>query len=154
MRLPVVNKTAWVNPGNRPDRTTARGTSIGSSLRASIGGKAVHMTAPGIAAVMTAPRMFAPAALAPLAPPELAPPKLRRRPQPPIGVVRVDWTPASIAPSVPKPRAARPTGPSPFCPWPRIEPSRPSMCPRCGLWFESRKPRGRHQFTCSMEGAD
>lgn len=57
-RLPVVNRTAWVNSGNRPERQTASSTRTGPSARGSIGGRGVHMTACGISVVMKAPRMY------------------------------------------------------------------------------------------------
>lgn len=65
-RLPVVFKTAWVNPANRPEKFTAKSnpTRVRSSAQASIGGRAVHMVAHGIEAVLTAPRPHADIAIA------------------------------------------------------------------------------------------
>ncbi len=121
VRLPVVHQTAWVNPGNRPDKATARQTRIAPSVRGSIGGRGVHMTADGIHHVFNAPRMYAPIALAvPLVKPFATPRRVARRRVP--GVL--------------------------------LHPPKRSMCPLCGLWFESKKTRGQHQYGCSKEGAD
>ena len=58
MKLPVIDQTAWINRGNRPEKVTARAVRIPQSRAATVGGKGVHMEAPGIKAVMTAPRQF------------------------------------------------------------------------------------------------
>lgn len=67
LKLPVIYKTAWINKGNRPEKVTAKGVRLPQSRQASIGGKGIHMDAPGIKAVMTAPRAHrAPAVVVPV----------------------------------------------------------------------------------------
>lgn len=37
---------------------------------------------------------------------------------------------------------------------PNVPPSKPQMCPKCGIMCSSRNARGLHQMWCCAEGAD
>ncbi len=57
-RMPVINKTSWINPGNRPEKETVARTRVTPSRLGSIGGKGVHTMVRGLDAVMKAPRPY------------------------------------------------------------------------------------------------
>jgi hypothetical protein len=130
MNLPVIDQTAWVNRGNRPEKVTARAVRIPQSRAATVGGKGVHMEAPGIKAVMTAPRQFKATDLhrENARKDKLAVPA-PRKPASAEGGVRV-WRAAGAVPTAKK---AKLTVPAP----------KPRTCV-CGVTFPSRKDWGKH----------
>jgi hypothetical protein len=157
-KIPVIRGTSiWVNSANRPETRTAQPTRIGPSTRASIGGKGVHMTAPGISAVMKAPRPYAdtPVTVAPASPPgppaakacecrwcgEPFPSKtLRDRHQ--FQCARWNqtrvWTDDPHATPAPMPEKLKNPPPAGIA----------SACIKCGALFPSKTARGRHQYAC------
>jgi hypothetical protein len=135
VKLPVIDQTAWINRGNRPEKVTARAVRIPQSRAATVGGKGVHMEAPGIKAVMTAPRQFRATDLhrenAHTVKPAVPVPRKRAAAE---GSVRV-WRAAGAVPTVKKiekkPRGWRPD-------------PKPRTCEVCGVTFPSRKAWGKH----------
>ena len=130
MKLPVIDGTAWINRGNRPEKVTARAVRIPQSKQATIGGKGVHMQAPGIAAVMKAPRQFKAT--------DLHRANVRKVKL----VVRVPCKRAAIEGSVQVWRAA---GAIPTAKKAKpVNAPKPCDCEACGLPFPSRHALGKH----------
>ena len=131
MKLPVIDQTAWINRGNRPEKVTARAVRIPQSRAATVGGKGVHMEAPGIKAVMTAPRQFRATDLhrenARTVKPAVPVPRKRAAAE---GSVRV-WRAAGAVPMVKKAKLPIPA-------------PKPRTCEVCGVTFPSRKAWGKH----------
>ena len=130
MKLPVIDGTAWINRGNQPEKVTAKATCIPKSKQATIGGKGIRMTAPGIAAVMQAPRQFKATDLhranARKVKPVVRAPRKRATAE---GSVRV-WRAAGAIPTAKK---AKP-----------VNAPKPCDCEACGLPFPSRNALGKH----------
>jgi hypothetical protein len=129
VKLPVIDQTAWINRGNRPEKVTARAVRIPQSRAATVGGKGVHMEAPGIKAVMTAPRQFKATDLhrenARKDKPAARAPRKRATAE---GSVRV-WRAAGAVPTAKKAKS--------------VDAPKPRTCV-CGVTFPSRKAWGKH----------
>src|SRR5579863_269463 len=136
--LPVVDRTAWINRGNRPEKVTAKPSArLKQSAKGSVGGKGIHMTPDGIAIVMRAPRLHADVPVeAPLAAPDY---------------VRIDAQ--NGVPILVDGRTGRDIGRAGMPEW-SPPAGKPSMCPMCGEWFPSKRVRGRHQHDCGWSEAD
>ena len=130
MKLPVIDKTAWINRGNQPNKVTARAVRIPQSRAATVGGKGVHMEAPGIKAVMTAPRQFRATDLhrenARTVKPAVPVPRKRAAAEESVRV----WRAAGAVPTAKK---AKP-----------VDAPKPRLCEQCGVVFPSKKACGRH----------
>lgn len=157
-RLPVVDQTAWVNAGNRPERVNAKATNLRKSQQASVGGRGMNRLAPGMAALMCAPRPHKDGPLyaeetpqdTPAARPVASKPlKARKCPNCTVAFARWETFEAHYKACVPLSKVGKSKPTHNY-----LAPPRPQICPLCGLMCASRNARGLHQYGCCKEGAD